>query len=195
MTAEEVVERAVERHHPQLALLCSFQKTSSVLVDMVLRVAPDARIVTLDTGVLFPETMETWRAFEEHFDTKIEVVDAQGPWSPTRCCADRKVAALDRALEDMDGWISGIRRHDASDLRADAEVVEWDAKRGIWKYNPLAEWTDKDVWARVFDRDLPYHPLHDQGYDSIGCMPCTAPGNGRDGRWAGSDRTECGLHV
>jgi phosphoadenosine phosphosulfate reductase len=195
MTAEEVVEQAVERHHPRLALLCSFQKTSSVLVDMVLRVAPDARIVTLDTGVLFPETLETWRAFEDHYDTRIEVVDAHGPWSPTRCCADRKVAALDRALGGMDGWISGIRRHDASDARADAEHVEWDGKRGIWKYNPLAEWTDKDVWARIFDRDLPYHPLHDQGYDSIGCMPCTAPGNGRDGRWAGTDRTECGLHA
>jgi phosphoadenosine phosphosulfate reductase len=195
MTAEEVLERAVDRHHPRLALLCSFQKTSSVLVDALLRVAPDARIVTLDTGVLFPETLETWRAFEEHFDTKIEVVDATGPWNVANRCADRKVAALERALVGMEAWVSGIRRHDASDARADAEPIEWDERRELWKYNPLVDWTDKDVWERIVERGLPYHPLHDQGFDSIGCMPCTVPGNGRDGRWAGSDRTECGIHV
>jgi phosphoadenosine phosphosulfate reductase len=73
--------------------------------------------------------------------------------------------------------------------------VEHDERRGIVKLNPLADWTDKDVWTYIFKHDLPYNPLHDQGYDSIGCMPCTAPGSGRDGRWAGSDKTECGIHL
>ena len=90
-----------------------------------------------------------------------------------------------------DAWITGIRR-EQSPTRADAQPVEWDEKRGIWKFNPLAEWTEKDVWRRIHERDLPYHPLHDQGYASIGCAPCTQPGAGREGRWAGTDKTECG---
>jgi phosphoadenosine phosphosulfate reductase len=79
--------------------------------------------------------------------------------------------------------------------RAGAQPVEWDEKRSMWKYNPLVEWTERDLWARIAERDLPYHPLHDQGYASIGCAPCTQAGSGRDGRWAGTDKTECGLHV
>ena len=94
----------------------------------------------------------------------------------------------------MDAWITGIRR-EQSPTRAAAESVERDSARGVWKFNPLAEWTDKDVWRYVHDRDLPYHPLHDRGYESIGCAPCTLPGSGREGRWAGQEKTECGLHV
>jgi phosphoadenosine phosphosulfate reductase len=104
------------------------------------------------------------------------------------------VDALERALAGADAWITGIRR-EQSPTRADAEAVEWDEGRGVWKFNPLAEWSDRDVWTYVHEQDLPYHPLHDRGYESIGCAPCTLPGNGRDGRWAGQDKTECGLHV
>jgi phosphoadenosine phosphosulfate reductase len=194
VTAAEVLAQAVERHHPRLVMLCSFQKEESVLVDELVRLAPDARIVTIDTGVLFPETLSTWRAFEERFGVDVRVEDASGPWGAGACCGDAKVAALERALAGADAWITGIRR-EQSPTRADAQPVEYDERRGIWKYNPLVEWTEKDLWRRIFERDLPYHPLHDQGYASIGCAPCTAPGAAREGRWAGLSKTECGLHV
>ncbi len=194
-TATEVLVQAVERHNPSLVLLCSFQKEESVLVDELVRLAPDARIVTIDTGVLFPETLATWRAFEERFGVNVEVADASGPWTgPERCCSAAKVAALERTLGGVDAWITGIRR-EQSPTRAGAQPVEWDEKRAMWKYNPLVGWTEREVWSRIFERDLPYHPLHDHGYESIGCATCTLPGAGRDGRWAGTDKTECGLHV
>ena len=137
------------------------------------------RIVTIDTGVLFEETLQTWRAFEQRFGVKIEVQDASSPgepWSgPEHCCSAAKVAALERALDGAEGWITGIRREQGP-TRADTELIERDEKRGLWKYNPLAHWTDKDLWRRIHERDLPYNPLHDQGYESIGCAPCTQPG-------------------
>jgi phosphoadenosine phosphosulfate reductase len=185
--------------HERLVFLCSFQKEESVILDELLALAPHTRVVTIDTGVLFPETLATWRRFEEHFGVHVDVEDAQSPgapWSgPEHCCTPLKIGALERALAGADAWVTGIRREQA-DTRAHAELVEADAKRGgIPKYNPLAFWTEKDVWSRIFERGLPYHPLHDQGYASIGCACCTQPGSGREGRWAGTDKTECGLHV
>ncbi len=182
--------------HERLVFLCSFQKEESVIVDELLQVAPHTRVVTIDTGVLFPETLQTWRAFEERFGVRVEVEDATGPWTgPEHCCGDAKVAALERALDGAEAWITGIRREQA-DTRATAELIEPDAKRpGVMKYNPLAFWTEKDVWNRIFERNLPYHPLHDQGFASIGCATCTQAGSGREGRWAGTDKTECGIHV
>ena len=195
MTVAEVLAEAVERHGDRLVMLCSFQKEESVLVDELVRIAPDARIVTIDTGVLFPETLATWRAFEERFGIDVQIEDARGAWTgPQQCCGERKVEALNRAIAGADAWITGIRR-EQSPTRANAQPVEFDDNRGIWKYNPLVEWTEKDLWNRIFERDLPYHPLHDQGYASIGCAPCTNPGSGREGRWAGLTKTECGLHV
>jgi phosphoadenosine phosphosulfate reductase len=189
----ETLEQAAK--HERLVFLCSFQKEESVILDELLAVAPHARVVTIDTGVLFPETLETWKRFEDRFGVKVDVEDASGPWTgPENCCGAEKVAALERALHGAEAWITGIRR-EQSDTRANAQHVEWDEKRSMWKYNPLAEWTEKDLWKRIMDRELPYHPLHDQGYASIGCAPCTLPGDGREGRWAGTDKTECGLHV
>jgi phosphoadenosine phosphosulfate reductase len=104
------------------------------------------------------------------------------------------VEALGHALGEVDAWITGIRREQAS-TRTAAPKLERDQKRGIWKVNPLADWSEKDVWSYIFKHDLPYHPLHDQGYGSIGCAPCTSPGEGREGRWAGQDKTECGIHT
>jgi phosphoadenosine phosphosulfate reductase len=124
----------------------------------------------------------------------VEVQDASGPWSADNCCGDAKVNGLNRALEGAEAWITGIRR-EQSPARADSEHVERDEARGIWKFNPLVDWTEKDVWTYLNERELPYNPLHDQGYASIGCAPCTLPGSGREGRWAGSEKTECGLHV
>jgi phosphoadenosine phosphosulfate reductase len=194
--------REAARHGERAVLLCSFQKEESVLIDELLRLdqgtADAVRIVTIDTGVLFPETLQTWRAFEERFGVKIEVQDASSPgepWSgPEHCCSAAKVQALERALQGAEGWITGIRREQGP-TRANAEVIERDEQRGLWKYNPLAHWTDRDLWRRIYERELPYNPLHDRGYDSIGCAPCTQPGSGRDGRWAGTDKTECGIHV
>jgi phosphoadenosine phosphosulfate reductase len=194
--------REAARHGRQAVLLCSFQKEESVLVDELLRLdqgtGKAVRIVTIDTGVLFPETLQTWRAFEERFGVKIEVQDAsnpENPWSgPEHCCSAAKVAALESALTGAEGWITGIRREQGP-TRANTELIERDHKRELWKYNPLAHWTDKDLWRRIHERELPYNPLHDQGYESIGCAPCTQPGAGREGRWAGTSKTECGLHV
>jgi phosphoadenosine phosphosulfate reductase len=195
-TLRETLVKAAE--HPGLVFLCSFQKEESVIVDELLAVAPHTRIVTIDTGVLFPETLQTWRAFEERFGVTIEVEDAanpEQPWTgPAHCCGPAKVAGLERALAGADAWITGIRREQGP-TRAATEHVEWDEKRGMWKYNPLAAWTEQDLWRRIHERDLPYHPLHDRGYESIGCAPCTLPGSGREGRWAGTDKTECGLHI
>jgi phosphoadenosine phosphosulfate reductase len=194
--------REAARHGSQAVLLCSFQKEESVLIDELLRLDQGTgravRVVTIDTGVLFEETLQTWRAFEERYGVSIEVFDASSPgepWSgPDNCCSVAKVAALEQALVGADAWITGIRREQGP-TRADSQPIERDQKRELWKYNPLANWTDKDLWRRIHERDLPYNPLHDQGYESIGCAPCTRPGSGREGRWAGSEKTECGLHV
>ena len=196
-SAEDVLAYALERFHPRLTLACSFQKEESVLVHMITQLEPDARIFMIDTGVLFPETLQTWKQFEERFGIKVEVFEASNPGLPwtggNHCCGEAKVAALDRALEDVDAWFTGIRREQAP-TRARAPKLERDPKRGIWKINPLVDWTEKDIWRYIHRHDLPYHPLHDRGYASIGCAPCTQPGAGRDGRWAGQDKTECGIH-
>jgi phosphoadenosine phosphosulfate reductase len=194
--------REAARHGEKAVLLCSFQKEESVLIDELLRLdqgtGEAVRIVTIDTGVLFEETLQTWRAFEQRFGVEIEVVDASSPdvpWSgPEHCCSVAKVAALERSLAGAEGWITGIRREQGP-TRASAELIERDDVRGLWKYNPLAHWSDKDLWRRINERDLPYNALHDQGYESIGCAPCTQPGSGREGRWAGTEKTECGLHI
>jgi phosphoadenosine phosphosulfate reductase len=182
--------------HERLVLLCSFQKEESVILDELLAIAPHARVVTIDTGVLFDETLATWRAFERHFGVRIEVEEALGDWTgPERCCGAAKVAALDRALAGTDAWITGLRREQGP-TRAGTRTVDVDGKRGgIAKYSPLAHWSQRDLWARISERGLPYHPLHDAGYESIGCAPCTRAGSGRDGRWSGTSKTECGLHV
>jgi phosphoadenosine phosphosulfate reductase len=191
----EVLEDAVAQHGDGLVLLCSFQKEESVLVDALLQVTDSPRIVTIDTGVLFPETLATWRAFEERFGVRIQVEEALGDWTgPEQCCSAAKVAALERALDGATGWVTGLRR-EQSPTRAGAQRVEFDEARGLWKFNPLVDWTERDVWRAIHERELPYHPLHDAGYASIGCAPCTNPGSGREGRWAGTDKLECGLHV
>jgi phosphoadenosine phosphosulfate reductase len=196
-TAEEVLDYGVERFHPRLFMACSFQKEESVIAHILSAVCPEARVFTIDTGVLFPETLATWRAFEARYGLAIEVYEARSPgvpWTIERCCGQGKVDALERALSDVDAWITGIRREQAP-TRADSPKLQPDERRGIWKLNPLADWSEQDLWRYIFEHDLPYNPLHDRGYDSIGCAPCTLPGVGREGRWAGQDKTECGLHV
>jgi phosphoadenosine phosphosulfate reductase len=197
---EQIILDAVERFgEERLALAASWQKETAVLVDLVRKLAPRARIFTLDTGALFDETYATWRAVEERYGITVEAYT--GEWvpnlwatDPARCCFLRKVEPLARALEDADCWISGVRREQSPD-REDTEELAWDDRHGLWKANPLATWSEADVWRYIARYELPYNPLHDQGYASIGCTHCTLPGNGRDGRWSGLEKTECGLHA
>jgi len=207
LSAEDLVGYLVEMFHPRLSLACSFQKEESVLLDMLLTAEPKARVFALDTHVLFPETYDLWRTVEQRYGLRIEPYegpslgrqaathgDALWERNPTLCCSIRKIEPLTRALQDLDCWISGVRR-DQSPTRADAPKLGWDERHELWKANPLADWTDNDVWAYVRERELPFNPLHERGYASIGCTHCTVPGEGRDGRWSGTNKTECGLHA
>jgi phosphoadenosine phosphosulfate reductase len=199
MGAEDVLGLVLESFPGRVALACSFQKEESVLLDMLFALDPKARIFTIDTHYLFPETYELWREVERRYGTTIEVYE--GPpvegelWErkPDLYLAIAKLAPLNRALLGLDCWITGIRR-DQSPTRAGAAKLGWDEKHELWKANPLADWSDADCWATIRERGLPYNALHDRGYDSIGDTHSTLPGPGREGRWAGSDRTECGLH-
>jgi phosphoadenosine phosphosulfate reductase len=207
MSAEEILELVLREFPGKAALACSFQKEESVLLDMLFAIEPKARVFAIDTHYLFPETYELWREVEQRYDTKIEVYE--GPSSselaathgeklwerkPDLYLAIAKVEPLVRALGGLDAWVSGIRR-DQAPTRANAPKLAWDAAHELWKANPLADWSDDDCWAYIRERGLPYNALHDHGYDSIGDIHSTAPGAGRAGRWAGSERTECGLHV
>jgi len=207
MPAHELVRALAEAFPRRVALACSFQKEESVLLDMLLAVDPGARVFALDTHLLFPETYALWREVERRYGIEVEVYEGPSPgrqaaspaealWErdPTLCCAIRKLAPLNRALAGLDGWITGLRR-DQSPTRACAPKLGWDAAHELWKANPLADWDDERCLAYIAERELPYNALHDRGYASIGCTPCTLPGEGREGRWAGLDKTECGLHV
>jgi phosphoadenosine phosphosulfate reductase len=200
LSAEDVVRFCLEQFPGRVALACSFQKEESVLLDMLFALEPKARVFAIDTRYLFPETYELWRQVERRYDATIEVFEGraveEGLWEtkPDLYLAIAKIEPLNRALLDLDAWITGIRR-DQSPTRANAAKLGWDASHELWKANPIADWSDEDCWVYVRDRGLPYNALHDQGYASIGDTHSTTPGAGREGRWAGTGRTECGLHV
>jgi phosphoadenosine phosphosulfate reductase len=209
MGAEEAIAWALETFQPALKFAISFQKTSSVNIEIAHRLAPDARFFYIDTELLFPETYETRDRLAEHFGIEFERYVQENPpglrerwdageWGDAdECCAPRKVDTMHRALDGVECWVSGVRRVD-SQTRSTAPKFGWDERFDRWKLNPLADWDDKRVWNHIKERHVPYNPLHDQGYPSIGCMPCTTrPGEGeeaRAGRWAGTDRTECGIN-
>ena len=209
-SAQEVLAWALERFHPDISLACSFGAEDVALVDMAVKIKPDAKIFYLDTGLLFPETLQVRDRIIERYGVEPlrcagisleEQARLHGEelWTrdPGACCDIRKVQPLTHALEPLQAWITGIRR-DQSPTRANAGIVQWDGKFNLVKVNPLARWTWDDVWAYIHENDVPYNVLHDQGYPSIGCAPCTQPVQGdstdRSGRWAGSSKTECGLH-
>jgi phosphoadenosine phosphosulfate reductase len=210
MDADEAIAWAIESFHPSLRFAVSFQKTSSVIVDIAHRVDPSARFFYLDTELLFPETYGTRDTIAERYGIEFErfsgislgeqeKLRGANLWrrDPDDCCGIRKVEAMREALDGVECWVSGVRRVD-SETRAGAAKFGWDKRFGLWKLNPLADWDEKQVWKHIKEHRVPYNPLHDQGYPSIGCMPCTskpAAGEGdRAGRWAGSNRTECGLN-
>jgi len=207
LDADEILALALREFPGRVSLACSFQKEESVLLDMLLSQDSDARVFALDTHVLFPETYAVWREVEKRYGITVEVYegpslgrqaaihgDALWERKPDLCCSIRKVAPLARALEGLDCWITGLRR-DQSPTRATAPKLGWDETHELWKANPLADWDDARVRAYIAERGLPYNKLHDSGYSSIGCTHCTKPGEGREGRWSGLEKVECGLHV
>jgi len=200
LRAEDVLAFVLESFPGRVSLACSFQKEESVLLDMLFALEPNARVFALDTHYLFPETYELWREVERRYDTKVEVFagapveDKLWETNSDLYVAIAKLEPLNRALLDLDCWITGLRR-DQSPTRASAAKLAWDEQHELWKANPLADWSDDDCWAYIRERGLPYNALHDRGYASIGDIHSTLPGSGREGRWAGSDRTECGLHT
>jgi phosphoadenosine phosphosulfate reductase len=210
MDAEAAIGWALRNFGQGLKFATSFQKTSSVTIEIARRLDPAARFFYLDTGLLFPETYATRDALAAHFGLEFECFtgisleeqeERHGAnlWrrDPDGCCGIRKVEAMREALEDAECWVSGIRRSDSA-TRAGAAKFGWDSRFGLWKLNPLADWDDRQIWNHIKDHHVPYNPLHDQGYPSIGCMPCTTiPSEGEDaraGRWAGTDRSECGIN-
>ena len=202
-TASEVIEWSVGTFGSSLCLTSSM--TDTVLIDLSTAVDPDIEVVFLDTGFHFAATLGTLRDAIVRYSLAVHVVrpeDGAGRpddvWTngADACCAARKAAPLDRALEGRAAWLSGLRRVDSPE-RASAPIVELD-RRGLFKINPIANWSDADVETYVERRGLIVNPLIAQGYPSIGCWPCTRPafdGDSRAGRWAGTVKTECGLHL
>jgi phosphoadenosine phosphosulfate reductase len=204
MTAEELLRWAYEEFGDRLCLTCSWQRQSSALVHMVSELGLDVDVIELDTLVLFPETYATRDELVARYDLElrsfrpIDPIDRLWETDPDRCCGIRKVEPLERALAGYDAWITGIRREQSSS-RANAQKVEWSERYGVWKIQPLVDWSSKRVDAYLAVNEVPYNPLHDRGYPSIGCIHCTRPvaagEDERAGRWAGSGKLECGIHV
>lgn len=211
--ARAILEWALATYRERIVLAVSFGGPSGIVaLDLALRIDPTLSVYYLDTGLLFSETLDLVARVRERYGidpiavrprlTVEEQEERYGPglWrrDPDACCGVRKVAPQLDFLSGYDAWITGIRR-DQTPQRRHAPVVAWDARFGVVKVNPLAAWDEARVWAYVREHDLPYNALHDRGYPSLGCFPCTravAPGaQPRSGRWAGSAKTECGLHA
>ena len=210
--AQELLAWAAREFGEKVALASSFGAEDVVLLDMVSIIGAPFAVFTLDTGFLFPETYELISRVEEKYGIKVERLRPRfGPESQARefgdelwkrqpdlCCQMRKVEPLTQRLKASSAWITGTRR-EQSPTRANARKLEWDAKFGLVKMNPIADWTEAQVWECIQLHNLPYNPLHERGYPSIGCTHCTRavlPGEDpRTGRWSGFAKTECGLHL
>jgi phosphoadenosine phosphosulfate reductase len=211
---QDVLLAAIERYAPKIVLVCSFGAEDVALVDMVHRLDPSIPLFYLDTDFLFPETYTTRDRIIQRYGLKsaqvLQVKSLLTParqaeqfgealWEkePDRCCQLRKVEPLTRVLHDFEAWITGIRREQGPS-RANAGLIEWDQKFDLVKVNPLARWSSAEVWTYIRLYEVPYNPLHDQNYPSIGCTHCTAPvapgEDPRAGRWKTFTKTECGLH-
>lgn len=209
---QEVLRWAVEQFGDRLMMATAFGAEGCCLIHMLAEVGPSVRVINLETGYQFPETLHLRERIKDRYGIEVEFVRPEldvpeyerlhgGPLythRPDQCCYDRKIVPLRRAVAGYRAWISSIRKDQTAD-RAVAGVVMWDAKFKLVKVNPLLTWTHRDVWSFVIKNGVPYNPLHDRNYPSIGCWPCTAAvGDGDDeraGRWAGQKKKECGLHV
>lgn len=208
---ETVLRWAIQRFGTRVALATGFGAEGCVLVHMLAGIQPDPRIFYLDTDLLFPETYDLRDRLEARYGIRFERQGAELSledqaalygeklWetNPDQCCNLRKVQPLTKMLSGLDAWITAIRRDQTPD-RANAKVVEWDKEFDLVKINPLARWSAKEVWKFIVEHNVPYNPLHDHGYPSIGCRPCTTlvqiGEDPRSGRWRGNAKTECGLH-
>jgi len=211
-TPQEILAWAWTAYGDGLTMATAFGAEGCAIIAMLSEVAPDTHLFNLDTGYQFAETLDTRQRLIDKYGLPIHLVRAAqsvadmeaqhgGPLYTNNsdlCCFNRKIVPLQDALAGRDAWISAIRR-DQAPTRANAPIVGWDKKFGLAKVNPLANWTKRDVWDYILKNDVPYNPLHDLGYPSVGCWPCTqAVGAGQDdraGRWAGTAKKECGLHV
>jgi len=211
-SAEQIIQWAVEHYFPKLTMATAFGPEGCVILSLLAKIEPKVYVFNLDTGYQFPETLQLRDRIAQRYGI---VVDLQRPdlsveeyerlhggpvykTHPDQCCAERKIAVARRVVRGYAAWMCGLRR-DQSPHRANAAIVGWDKKFGLVKINPLARWTSRQVWQRIAQEKIPYNPLHDQGYSSIGCWPCTRPvvfgEEERAGRWPGICKTECGLHV
>jgi phosphoadenosine phosphosulfate reductase len=211
-TPQIVLSWAVERFYPRLTMATAFGAEGCCLIHMLADIEPNVRIFNLETGYQFQETLELRERIKQRYGIEVEYVRPElaveeyeaehgGPLyrhRPDQCCYDRKILPLRRAIVGYDSWISAIRRDQTTD-RQQADLVQWDAKFELVKVNPLLSWTRRDVWGFIHKHEIPYNPLHDRNYPSIGCWPCTQPvgteEDERAGRWAGRAKKECGLHV
>ena len=210
-SAENILRWASSRYSDRLTFATGFGAEGCILIDLIGRNSIPIDLFTLDTGLLFDETYKLWHQLESRYGITTRAVtlgltvtsqaSAYGDklWKrdSDRCCGIPKVAPLEDCLMNVDAWISAIRL-EQTPQRADAKVIEWNSKFGIVKINPLVRWTKKDVWRHIESPEVPYNPLHNRGYPSIGCWPCTSRikegEDERAGRWRGSTKTECGLH-
>lgn len=211
-TPEEIIAWGIERFAPYLTMATGFGPEGCVILSMLAKIAPETYVFNLETGYQFQETLELRDRIAEMYGIEVDLLQPElsvaeyesqhgGPLyktNPNQCCFDRKIKVLERAAAGMHAWMSGIRRDQSAD-RAQAAIVGWDKRFGLVKISPLANWTKKDVWKRITDESVPYNPLHDQGFPSIGCWPCTraveaGETDDRAGRWSGMRKTECGLH-
>jgi phosphoadenosine phosphosulfate reductase len=211
-TPEEILAWAVKKYYPRFTMATGLGPEGCVIISMLAKIEPRVYIFNLDTGYQFPETLELRDRIAERYGIEVELQKPDlspedyeklhgGPvylQNSDRCCFDRKISVLHRVAAHFEAWATGIRR-DQSPTRADTPIVKWDKKFGMVKISPLAAWTKKDVWNRIVGEGVPYNILHDRGYPSIGCQPCTravtAGEDERAGRWSGSAKTECGLHT
>lgn len=209
----DILRWAADTFADEWAVVTSFQPTGIVTLHMLSDIAPHTPVLTLDTGLLFPEMVALMDELEARFQLNlirlkpIQTVEEQnaayGPnlWeqNPNQCCLLRKVAPLNDALSPYRAWAAGLRR-DQSARRASTPIVSWDSKHQKIKLCPFATWPEEKIWSYIHDHTLPYNHLHDQNYPSIGCWPCTQPvapasTDKRAGRWVNHSKTECGIHI
>ncbi len=210
-TPQEILRWAVDRFAPRFTMATAFGPEGMTIIHMLAEIAPETPLFNLDTGYQFKETLELRERVKDRYGIEVEFKRPEltveqyeqkhgGPLYATdsnQCCFDRKIKLLHEAVVGMHAWASAIRRDQSPD-RAKAPIVGWDKKFNLVKVSPLANWTKQDVWKLITAHDIPYNPLHDQGYTSVGCWPCTRAvmfgEDERAGRWSGFAKTECGLH-
>jgi phosphoadenosine phosphosulfate reductase len=211
-TPEEILTWAVDRYGVMFSMATAFGPEGMTIIAMLAKISPKTWVFNLDTGYQFKETLALRDKVAEQYGIEVEMLKPEltvfeyeklhgGPLyekNPNQCCGDRKLAVLRNAASGMHAWASAIRRDQSPD-RSVAPIVGWDKKFHLVKISPLANWTKKHVWDRIVKEKIPYNSLHDAGYTSIGCWPCTRAvqfgEDDRSGRWSGTGKTECGLHT